>query len=151
MIKPLDIKDLRTAQMVFQLQMAAYLVEAKITGYDKLPPLLETLEELYTCDEEFYGFFMGEELAGAISCEWDGETATICRMMVEPRFFRMGIAGNLLTELEKRVQKATMILVSTAANNYPAKKLYQKHNFQEIEQVEAPGGVLISCFQKILG
>jgi hypothetical protein len=90
----------------------AYAVEARLIGFDGIPALHESLEDLRDCGECFLGLDDETGLAGAVS--WvllqDG-TLQICRLMAHPRAFRRGIATALLDGLD-RAEPVRRALVS---------------------------------------
>lgn len=148
MIQKIDMKNLSTAKDLYNLQRAAYLVEAKLIGFDDIPPLKESFEEFLNCNETFIGFFEGEELTGAVSYEIEGNELTICRMVVDPKHFRKGIAGKLLNAVVDIDQNVQVFKVSTGKDNQPAKNLYQKNGFKLVEDREVAPGFFISHFEK---
>ena len=79
----LDLSDPDTLRRLRDLQRASYAVEAELIGFDGIPALHESLEELRDCGESFLGLDDETGLAGAVS--WvrlqDG-TLDICRLMV---------------------------------------------------------------------
>ena len=111
------------------LQRASYAVEAELIGFDGIPALHESLEELRDCGESFLGLDDETGLAGAVS--WvrlqDG-TLDICRLMVHPRAHRRGIATALLDALD-RAEPAWRAVVSTGTANHPALGLYKRRGF----------------------
>ncbi|GAB7028815.1 GNAT family N-acetyltransferase [Streptomyces sp. NPDC021749] len=125
----LDLADPGTLRQLWQLQRAAYAVEAELIGFDGIPPLHETLQELRSCTESFLGVTDETGLVGAVS--WarlhDG-TLDICRLVVHPRAHRRGIATALLNSLDA-MEPAEVTLVSTGTANQPALALYQRRGF----------------------
>lgn len=97
------------------------------------------------CDETFIGWFEGEELAGAVSYTLTPQKLTICRLAVHPDHFRKGIATALLHYVLMK-EEADSIEVTTGARNEPAKTLYRKLGFTEIEQFAPEKGVVLSRF-----
>ncbi|MRG84712.1 GNAT family N-acetyltransferase [Salinibacillus xinjiangensis] len=128
MIRPLNLQDDQVALDILDIQKFAYQIEAKRIGYPNLPPLLEWIDDIQQVHEHFYGFYAEETLAGFISIEFDRNVMTICRLAVHPNFFRRGIAQKLLRYVLKNTSAKTC-LVSTAAKNKPAIKLYEKNGF----------------------
>jgi hypothetical protein len=51
----LDLSDPGTLRRVWDLPRAAYAVEAELIGFDGIPPLRESLQELLDCGESFLG------------------------------------------------------------------------------------------------
>jgi ribosomal protein S18 acetylase RimI-like enzyme len=101
-------------------------------GFDGIPPLYETLDELVQCGERFFGSYDQRGLAGVVS--WKklaDETVDICRLVVAPRAFRMGHATALLDALGL-AEPAERFTVSTGTANIPALALYRRHGFVPI-------------------
>jgi len=125
----LDLSDRDTLRCVWELQRAAYAVEAELIGFAGIPPLHESLQQLRDCGESFLGLDDETGLAGAVS--WtrlhDG-TLDICRLMVHPRAHRRGIATTLLDSLD-RLEPAARSVVATGTANLPALALYRRRGF----------------------
>ena len=148
MIKKLNLQDYQLVKELYELQRASYLIEAELINFYEIPPLVETIEELKKCGETFFGYFVGDELAGAISIMIEGHEATICRMVVHPNHFRKGIAQKLLAFIEKNLSHYPVIKVSTGKENTPANKLYLKNGFLLVGDIEVAPGLFISNFEK---
>lgn len=146
-IRTIDITDAAIAQQVLALQKASYSIEAALIDFPNLPPLFETAEDLQVSGEIFYGFFVDEQLAGAIAYKMEDTLLDIHRMMVHPDFFRRGIARQLL-ELVLAIPDIQRVIVMTGAANEPAKKLYMSFGFTEIAQEMVVEGLMISRFEK---
>jgi ribosomal protein S18 acetylase RimI-like enzyme len=149
MIKTIEFKDDRLVRKLYDLQIAAYLVEARLINFYEIPTLKETIDELTECTETFIGYFDQNKLTGALSYTIDGDELTICRMMVHPDHFRKEIAQKLLHAVEKRNGDITVFKVSTGKENLPARALYQKNGFRHFEDIEIVPGFFISSFIKI--
>ncbi|MGN7765102.1 GNAT family N-acetyltransferase [Paenibacillus sp. 22594] len=142
----LDLQDGDTLSELWSLQHKAYRLEAEIIGFHEIPPLLETRDMLSRSEELFYGSFDDHgDLMGAVAVlEESPGKLTVTRMMVNPNFFRQGVAGNLLEYIFNLYWKMEQFIVSTGKLNVPAVTLYTKHGFipAGIEEV-APGVELI--------
>jgi ribosomal protein S18 acetylase RimI-like enzyme len=150
MIKKIVLNTEKITTELISLQRASYAVEAEIIGYYDIPPLKETAEDLMNCGETFFGFYLGEQLAGAISFTLDSPAAaSICRMIVHPNHFRKGIAQQLLDYLELKLQGMDSMEVSTGKLNSPAITLYKKNGFHWLEDIEVAPDLIISRFLKI--
>ncbi len=150
MIKEIDFQNSNLVRELFELQRASYLIEAKLINFFEIPPLLETIDELKKSEETFLGYFVGDEIAGAVSFTIEGDVLTICRMIVHPNHFRKGIAQSLLKGVEHRNGKITIFKVSTGKENPPAKGLYLKYGYKFIGDFEVVPGLYISNFAKRL-
>lgn len=147
MIIRLDNKNEKTALQIVELQKASYKVEADLIGFDKLPPLLETTEDIISSEEIFYGYYAGDTLAGLISYKLSNTTLDIHRLAVHPDYFHKGIAKQLVAFVES-IEGLSDIVVCTGLKNTPAVKLYNKLGFLETGKKEVAKGVFIVCFKK---
>jgi GNAT superfamily N-acetyltransferase len=140
-IKELNLGDQDLVSELLTVQKLAYREEARIIGYDRIPALADTNENILECRETFYGFFCKERLSAVISVIRDGSVLTICRLVVHPSEHRRGIASQLLSHLDKRYPEAVILRVRTAAKNDPALKLYKAHHFIETRRWTMPDGL----------
>ncbi len=150
-IRKLEITDRVVAERVLEIQRASYRIEAELIGFDALPPLLETWQDLARSGELFFGAFIGEDLAGAISYKVENAVLDIHRVMVHPDYFRRGIARALIGFVESRELGVERVIVSTATRNQPAVKLYLKLGFSATSSLEVVPKLWITRFEKILG
>jgi len=135
----LDLSDGTVLRELWTVQRLAYAVEAELIGFDGIPPLHETLDELRATTETFLGLYDEEGLVGAVSYELDGSTVDICRLVVHPRAHRRGVATQLLDALPDGPQ-----IVSTGTKNEPALRLYRRRGFVETGEQEIAPGVSIT-------
>ncbi|OKP96594.1 N-acetyltransferase [Paenibacillus sp. P46E] len=145
-IMKLDLQDGDTLSELWSLQHKAYRLEAEIIGFHEIPPLLETRDMLSRSEELFYGSFDDHgDLMGAVAVlEESPGKLTVTRMMVNPDFFRQGVAGKLLEYIFDLYLDMEHFIVSTGKLNVPAVTLYTKYGFipAGVEEV-APGVELI--------
>lgn len=122
--------DAEAAEEVWALQHAAYRVEADLIGVADLPPLQDTVESLRQSQETFIGLRGAEgELLGVIAYEQEQEGRyTICRVMVNPDYFRQGVGSRLLTHLLDAFPGVHWS-VTAEARNLPALALYERAGF----------------------
>lgn len=150
-ITKLDLQDEMTLDELWSLQHKAYRLEAEIIGFRDIPPLLETRDMLSRVKEEFYGCLddTGELLGAVAVLEESPGKLTVTRMMVNPEYFRRGVAGRLLEFIFARYAEMEQFIVSTGKLNVPAVALYTKHGFipAGIEEV-APGVELMEFHRR---
>lgn len=148
MIKQLDITDQAIAKQVLEVQLPAYQVEAELIGFTEIPPLKDTVATLQACEEQFYGFYIGDELAGVISFQWVEDVLDIHRLVVHPAFFRQGIGRKLLQYVMDKWDKARGFVVKTACGNTPALNLYTSMGFQAVEQVQISSHLTLCILER---
>ncbi|WP_051452025.1 GNAT family N-acetyltransferase [Actinospica robiniae] len=144
----LDLADPETLRQLWDLQRISYAVEARLIGFDGIPALHESLEQLRATDESSLGVCDGQKLIGAVS--WtrlvDG-TLDICRLVVDPEAHRRGVATALLDALDS-LEPADLTIVSTGTANLPALALYRRRGFVAVGEREIAPGVTITFLER---
>lgn len=148
MIKRVDITNPELVKDILNVQTLAYKVEADIIGSDDIPPLQDTVESLQQCGERFYGYYVDERLCGVISIKQFDNVVDIHRLMVHPKYFRQGIAQQLLDFVENNAEKDGIIIVSTGTKNKPAVSFYLKNGFLKIEEKRVAENLSLTTFIK---
>jgi ribosomal protein S18 acetylase RimI-like enzyme len=149
MIHGLDLAKGTIAQRVLEIQHRAYRIEADLIGFDGIPPLDETLDDLRESEETFIGYFVDDMLAGVLSYEIVDETLDIGRLVVHPAYFRQGI-GKALVEYVESIEGIQKLIVSTGALNTPARQLYERLGYRLVEEVPLMEGLTIARYEKWL-
>lgn len=151
-IRAIDVFDSCRCSILLALQHASYQIEADLIAYPDLPPLKDTAGSLQGSGETFWGYYIADDLAGAISYKMIGTTLDIHRMMVHPRYFRRGIAQALLrfVQAQALAAGATRLIVSTGSANLPACTLYRRSGFHDDYSEEIVPGLTITHFELIL-
>lgn len=145
MFEIIRMKDADAAEEVWALQHAAYRVEAAMIGVADLPPLQDTVESLRQSQETFCGIRGPKgDLLGVIAYEQEQEGRyVICRVMVNPEYFRQGVGSRLLSHLLDAFPCAHWS-VTAEARNLPALGLYEKAGFSRTGAFQpAPGITLV--------
>lgn len=130
------------AERLLAVQQGAYAAEAELMGFDGIPPLHETLEELLEADDQrWLGRFDGPTLVGGLAWEEDGDAGVVLsRLAVAPAAFGQGHARALLEAFDREVA-GRAVTVSTGAANAPALALYRGRGFEEVGEEEIAPGV----------
>ena len=132
------------APALLELQRAAYQVEADLIGFQGIPALYESLEELQNTQETFYGAYQNQVLIGAVSYRLRDTILDIHRLVVAPTHFRQGVARRLLEYLQKTHADIEKIVVQTGSQNTPALALYQSFGFVLQEEISLTQGVKVT-------
>ncbi|WP_075620259.1 GNAT family N-acetyltransferase [Paenisporosarcina indica] len=141
MIKQLDLTNQQLAQSVLSIQFPAYQVEANLIGFQWIPALSDTEEDLMNSKEIFIGFYEDSQLFGVLSYEETEEIIDICRLVVSPDSFRKGVGRQLVEYVTNEVRQSRDVVVSTGQKNTPAVTLYKRLGFVEEETFEVADGV----------
>lgn len=140
-IDPSEDSDL--ANRLLAIQRAAYLVEATLIDDDRIPALHEDVRDLCAASLQWLGAYDTSRLIGAVAWVEDADEVDIDRLIVHPAMHRRG-AGRLLVQavLHRAGQRRTT--VSTGQANLPARMLYRKLRFRQLDDAEAVPGLWVT-------
>ncbi|MET1030683.1 GNAT family N-acetyltransferase [Domibacillus tundrae] len=148
MIERLHHEEEATATEILALQIPAYKVEASLIGFDGIPHLNDTVEMIKKSDETFIGFLTEGELCGFLSYKDEGAAAFIHRLVVHPGHFHEGIASKLITFFLQEESAGRDVKVTTGAKNEPARNLYKKFGFEELDMFSPEPGIDLVLLEK---
>ena len=112
---------------LLEVQRRAYQIEAALLDATDFPPLCETIDEIDVEAPIGFVYVIDDDIVGAVTIA-DG---TITRLIVDPAYFRQGIAQSLLRYVfEHSLAKHVM----TGARNLPALTLYGRFGFMEVRR-----------------
>lgn len=141
MVITLDPEDLDVAKRIVEIQIAAYRVEADLIGFDGIPQLTESAEDVRSLPSmQWRGAFDDGHLVGIIAWTETAEEIDIDRLAIDPRAARRGHGRRLV----ESVPSDRVTLVSTGAKNLPALSLYQSLGFEMVGQTEIVPSVLLA-------
>jgi ribosomal protein S18 acetylase RimI-like enzyme len=140
MIKKLQNTDIEVSKKIHSVFQASYAVEAQILKAIDFPPLKRPIENYRESKTDFLGFIKNEELAGVIEINHANDHTRIASLVIEPRFFRQGIAGQLI-EFVFNAYDSDVFIVETGLDNGPAIGLYKKFGFIEVTQWDTDFGI----------
>jgi ribosomal protein S18 acetylase RimI-like enzyme len=140
MVERLKNNDIETAINIREVFQLSYAIEAKILNAINFPPLQRPLEDYINSTNVFFGFFKNQELAGAIEIHHNDIATYIDSLVVNPKYFKQGIASKLL-EFVFNTSDSEQFFVETGLKNKPAIQLYLKFGFKEIKQWDTDHGV----------
>ena len=139
-----DVEISKKIQSVFQL---SYKIEAKILNATDFPPLKRPLESYVNSNTVFFGNLKGRELAGVIEIDHNNNFTHINSLVVDPSFFRQGVARELM-EFVFKTFDSKLFVVETGLENIPATKLYKKFDFKEVKQWNTDHGIRKIKFER---
>jgi ribosomal protein S18 acetylase RimI-like enzyme len=134
-IERVDHTQERVARAIHAVQMSAYAQEAELLGAVDFPPLLRTVADVRTCEEEFFVAYVVDELVAGLSVcpDPEGMGRNLASLVVAPPFQRRCIASSLMAEVLLRYGASTLT-VQTGARNTPALTLYARAGFVELRR-----------------
>lgn len=139
-------RDRAVAESIVALQRAAYAIEARLIGFDGIPPLHECVEDVMALDLTILAVIENERPIAMLGYTREGDSVDIDRLAVHPDHFRRGLARTLIAALHERESDAPRFEVSTGRDNEPARKLYRSMGYREVGDVALPEGVVVTRF-----
>lgn len=133
MIKKLDNTDVFIAKQIHTVFQNSYKIEADLLGATDFPPLKRSVKNFTKSTTKFFGYFKDNQLAAVIELIIKPEYIHIRSLVVEPIFFKQGIASELIKFTFKKFD-SILYIVETGQKNYPAIKLYEKHGFKLVKE-----------------
>ena len=147
MIQRLQNNDIEISKKIRAVFQVSYKVEAKLLKAIDFPPLKRPLEDYVISNNAFFGYLKNEELAGVIEIVHNKSYTLIRSLVVDPIFFRQGIARKLM-EFTFNTFDSELFVVETGLENEPASKLYKKFGFIEVKQWDTEFGIRKIKFEK---
>lgn len=147
MIEKLQHTNVEIAKNIRSVFQVSYAVEAKLLNAIDFPPLKRPLENYVNSNTTFFGYFKNKELAGVIEINHTNDFTYINSLVVAPKFFRQGIAKQLI-EFVFDTFNSNLFMVETGLDNEPATTLYKKFGFTEIKQWDTDHGIRKIQFER---
>lgn len=150
-----DPTDPATAHRVVEIQLSAYAVEAELIGFNGIPQLSETADDVATMAHmDWRGIMADGQLAGIIAWEsvaednpapdGAGTLLDIDRLAIDPAFARRGFGRQLV----QAVPTGRPTIVSTGTANTPARNLYLSEGFVVVGETEVAPEVFTTQFRR---
>jgi len=117
------------------LQRAAYLSEGELHGDFRIPPLVETLEEIRSAcgDGMVIKAVLSTRVVGAVRARLADDTCHIGRLAVAPDVQGRGIGSRLVRALEDRyANEVDRFELFTGPNSEPNLRLYRRLGYLDI-------------------
>ena len=147
MISSLDHTLELNAKRIWRIFQRSYAIEAKILSVENFTPLERTIQEFLTSDSIFYAFYIENDIFGIIEININ-TSIHIKSLVVDPDYFRRGIASRLITFLLLKYDNFTFT-VETGLKNVPAIQLYKRFGFKKVSDFDTNHGVRKVSFELI--
>ena len=145
MIVRLEHSDQLVAESIYSIFQLSYKVEAEILGVSQFPPLNRKISDFMKSENLFYAYKIKNKILGVVELE-NKASVHIQSLVVDPMFFRKGIARQLIDFVLDRYKNKTFT-VETGLNNYPAVSLYKSYGFKEVEKYIAEFNIIKIRFE----
>lgn len=147
MIEKLQNNEIEISKRIRTVFQASYKIEAKLLNATDFPPLKRPLENYVKSNTVFFGYLKNEGIAGVIEIDHNNDYTLIRSLVVDPTFFRQGIAKKLMKFVLDRFD-SKLFVVETGLENGPATKLYETFGFIEVKQWVTNHGVRKIKFER---
>ncbi|PRY37157.1 acetyltransferase (GNAT) family protein [Geodermatophilus tzadiensis] len=134
--------DEALAVRLLALQRAAYAVEARLIGDDRIPALHEDLAALRAAGLRWLVAGDDGALSGAIAWRATADGLDVDRLVVDPASARRG-TGRALVAAVLAEAAGSPVTVSTGRDNTPARRLYAGAGFRETGEREVLPGLWV--------
>jgi ribosomal protein S18 acetylase RimI-like enzyme len=136
---------------ILAIQKQAYLSEAAIYSDYALPPLVQSLEEIYAEFESktFLKVDVEGALVGSVRIKLVDDTCLIERLIVDPRFQKRGLGSALLTHAESVFAQASRFELFTGARSAANIRLYERHGYTRFREQALSPAVTLIYMQKL--
>lgn len=147
MIEKLENSDIDVSKRIRAVFQLSYKVEAKLLNAPDFSPLKRPLKSYVHSNTEFFGYLKNGELAGVIEIEHNNGFTDINSLVVSPKFFRQGIAKELMRFVFNTFD-SNLFVVETGLKNGPATELYKKFGFKEVKKWNTVHGIRKIKFER---
>ncbi|WP_432535741.1 GNAT family N-acetyltransferase [Kineococcus arenarius] len=141
----------RDAGELLTLQRAAYVSEAQLYDDPRLPPLLETHQDLLEALSHGHGYAAvhGQRLVGAVRVHEHDSRLDISRLAVTPDLQGRGIGSRLLQAAED-ASHARIAALFTGHRSAANLRLYHRHGYTETHREPLSAGITLVHLAKQL-
>jgi RimJ/RimL family protein N-acetyltransferase len=138
------------APQLLALQHLAYQTEAARYDDSRLPPLLDTLDDLTARfpSRQFLKALDGTQIIGSVRAFQHDETCFVERLIVHPDYRRRGIGTALLREIEIRFPTARRFELFTGHKSENNLRLYQRLGYRPFREQPANDNVTLVFLEK---
>lgn len=147
MIKVINHRNIREADLLLKLQIESYKIEAELLGVKNFPPLFKRINDILNSKNMFFGYYLGETIVGAMEIEVINKIVHVHSLVTNVNYFKKGIASSLLDKIFKEY-KNYAIEVETGLDNIPAINLYIKKGFIKKKTTMNNAGIMTVRFLK---
>ncbi|MGB3445054.1 MAG: GNAT family N-acetyltransferase [Actinophytocola sp.] len=134
------------------VQRAAYVTEAQHYDAPRIPPLIETLDDLrgdLMAGVLALGAWTGTRLAGSVRGRVDGDRMEIARFSVAPDLQGQGIGGALLAAMEAAAPgEIRTFWLLAGAESEDNLRLYRRTGYEVVAETVDPAGVAMVVLEK---
>jgi ribosomal protein S18 acetylase RimI-like enzyme len=121
---------------ILELQKRAYQIEAERYADPGLPPMLQTISDIQRefLEQTFFKAVYQGRIIASVRTKVENETCYINKLIVDPEYFRLGIAKTLMMHIETIASEVKRFELFTGHLSTPALGLYQSIGYREFQR-----------------
>lgn len=148
----MDIEAATRADLprILAIQKEAYLSEAALYDDYSIPPLRQTLQEISAefDHKRFFKAVIDGAIVGSVRAALAGDTCSVERLIVDPKFQRRGIGSALLAHVEAAFPSARRFELFTGSKSARNIALYERHGYVRFREQPLSLAVTLIYMQK---
>ncbi len=148
----IETADIDDAEEILQLQRQAFQSQAEFYNDHKIPPLIETLDELKILfkNHTFLKATINGKILGSVRASLNNGTCHIGRLVVDPKFQNQGIGAKLLAEIERKCADCRRFELFTGAKSTKNIHLYEKAGYKAFKTMVVSDKLSLICLEKVV-
>lgn len=135
---------------ILKLQYLAYQSEAKLHNNDRIPPLLQTIDDIrneYHTGLILKGLDEDNKIIGSVRGSLENGTLFIGKLIVHPDYQKRGFGKQLLAAIEQRYPGLRYELFTSSKSLYNL-CLYEKQGYKRFEEKQQSPELIIIYLEK---
>ncbi len=140
MIEKINHKVPETAANIRAVFQASYPVEAALLQAKEFPPLKRSIQDFLSSETEFYCYRKDGRMLAVMEIRERRHSTHIQSLVVDPKYFRQGIARQLINFVLNTYNNS-LFTVETGAKNQPAISLYERSGFSIVSYYHSNFGI----------
>lgn len=131
-----EVAAVDNAEQILALQQTAYVSEAEIYGDFRIPPLLETLDEMRQSigTQLVLKATCGGQIVGSVRAIVEGDSCFIGRLIVHPDYQNQGLGTQLLGRVELCCAEVGRYELFTGERSVRNLHLYEKLGYRKFKR-----------------
>ncbi len=138
------------APAILKIQKLAFQKQGMLYNDFKLPPLVQTLEEMLQ-DFTKYSYLIAvdaDKIVGSVRGDADGTTCRISRLFVHPDRQNRGIGKMLMHAVERKFRDADRYELFTGHKSAKNLALYDRLGYRKFAEKPEGANVILFCMEK---
>lgn len=147
----IETADINDAEVILELQKAAYQSEAEIYQDYEIPPLTETLGQLKLLFSNHIVLkaTIDGRIIGSVRANINNGSCHIGRLIVDPQYQNHGVGTALLAEIECKYPTCRRFELFTGIKSQRNIRIYEKVGYKAYKTQTVSSKLSLICFEKV--